>query len=101
MQQIYKKRTWKKRSRPAILCAQFNSQPLRCSFSDRHVCLDTHCIKAFFCRSCKRSSTSGKRIQNSTARHTYLHDLTHDIQRLLGLMNALRALNICSTKNAW
>ena len=101
MQQIYKKRTWKKRSRPAILCAQFNSQPLRCSFSDRHVCLDTHCIKAFFCRSCKRSSTSGKRIQNSTARHTYLHDLTHDIQRLLGLMNALGPLNVCGTKNAW
>ena len=101
MQQIYKKRTWKKHSRPAILCAQFNSQPLRCSFSDRHVCLDTHCIKAFFCRSCKRSSTSGKRIQNSTARHTYLHDLTHDIQRLLGLMNALGPLNVCGTKNAW
>lgn len=87
--------------RPAILCAQFNSQPLCCSFSDRHVCLDTHCIKAFFCRSCKRSSTSGKRIQNSTARHTYLHDLTHDIQRLLGLMNALGPLNVCGTKNAW
>lgn len=101
MQQIYNKRTWKKHSRPAILCAQFNSQPLRCSFSDRHVCLDTHCIKAFFCRSCKRSSTSGKRIQNSTARHTYLHDLTHDIQRLLGLMNALGPLNVCGTKNAW